>query len=271
MLLPNIIEIGEYAHFSLLAWKTTGEERFREAAEHILAHIENNFDREQGFWRPYDAGSVRNGPLVRLLRPMLRAVMLRFSPRGRIVARMADRLAPFAVADTRPQYAMNLMDAEALIDTLDGSCAFPELKRQTRAAIAWAEKYCAGPFPGSLGEAKFPPDGAPVYPVPILNDTQMAALWSTTCLLIAYCGMNEPVYRERARQSADWIVGMQDTMGGFSNFQRPDGSLLPLQSGNVNYYACMALWLFNEIYNNGRVALFAKGTGAHRRREETIA
>ena len=99
----------------------------------------------------------------------------------------------------------------------------------------------------------------------------MAALWPTTCLLIAYCGMNEAAYRERARQCADWIVGMQDAMGGFSNFQRPDGSLLPLQSGNVNYYACMALWLFNEVYNSGRVSLFAKGAGAHRRRGESIA
>ena len=32
LLQPNIIEIGEYAHFSLLAWKTTGDGRSRRAA-----------------------------------------------------------------------------------------------------------------------------------------------------------------------------------------------------------------------------------------------
>ena len=42
--LADIIEIGEYAHFAFLAWKTTGEERFKSAGEQILAHIERNFD-----------------------------------------------------------------------------------------------------------------------------------------------------------------------------------------------------------------------------------
>jgi hypothetical protein len=30
----------------------------------------------------------------------------------------------------------------------------------------------------------------------------------------------------------------------------------PLQSGNGNFYASMALWLFNEVHNNGYVKLF---------------
>jgi hypothetical protein len=35
--------------------------------------------------------------------------------------------------------------------------------------------------------------------------------------------------------------------GGFNNFQNPDESSRPLQSGSVNFYASMALLLFNEI------------------------
>jgi len=31
LLLPDIIEIGEYAHFSLLAWKTMGDEYFKQS------------------------------------------------------------------------------------------------------------------------------------------------------------------------------------------------------------------------------------------------
>lgn len=52
LLQPNIIEIGEYAHFSLLAWKTTGDGRYRRAAELILSHIGANFDEPEGFWCP---------------------------------------------------------------------------------------------------------------------------------------------------------------------------------------------------------------------------
>jgi len=256
LLLPNIIEIGEYAHFSLLAWKTTGALRFRDAALHILQHIERNFDEAQGYWLPFDAARLRSDLLARLLRPALRWFMLQVSPHGRLVARIAGALAPFAVTASYPQYAMNLMDAEALIDTLDGSCALPGLKQQTRAAIAWAENKCAGPFAGSLVESAALSDSAPVYPVSILNDTHLAALWPTACMLIAYCGMCEKRYRAKARQSADWILGVQDQNGGFSNFQAPDGTLKRLQSGNVNYYACIALWLFNEVYNDARVRLF---------------
>ena len=84
----------------------------------------------------------------------------------------------------------------------------------------------------------------------------MAALWPTACLLIAYCGMNEETYKAKAISVAGRMVAPQDERGGFRNFQSPDGSWRPLQSGNVNFYASMALWLFNEVYNNGRVKLF---------------
>jgi hypothetical protein len=56
------------------------------------------------------------------------------------------------------------------------------------------------------------------------------------------------------------VLTVQDDKGDFSNFQNPDGSVRPLQSGNVNFYASMALWLFNEIYGNRRVVLFSTPT-----------
>ena len=143
---------------------------------------------------------------------------------------------------------------------MDGSCDFPSLKAQTRAAIAWAESNCRGPFAGSLVESKKMNGRADVYPVPIINDTRTAALWPTTCLLIAYCGMNDAAYRSKAQSVADWILTVQDEQGGFSNFQNADGSKRPLQSGNVNFYASMALWLFNEIYRDGRIKLFSAPT-----------
>jgi len=260
--LADIIEIGEYAHFALLAWKTTGEVRFKQAGETILAHIARNFDAAEGMWRPFDSARLRHDPLTLVLRPVLRLAMLHLPLRGRVVARASEHLAAFAVPESYPQYAMNLMDAEALLDTLDGSCAFPDLKQQTRAAIAWAESHCRGPFPGSLTEARKANARPPVYPVPVINDTRMAALWPTTCLLIAYCGMNEEAYRANASRTADWILSVQDKAGGFSNFKNPDGSVRPLQSGNVNFYASMALWLFNEIYNGCRIRLFTAGPSA---------
>lgn len=254
--LLNIIEIGEYAHFALLAWKTTGEGRFKQAGEQIIGHIERNFDSAAGFWLPFDASSLRNDLPARLLRPLLRWSTTHLQLRGRLIARLSDHLLVFAVADTYPQYAMSLMDAEALIDTLDGSCSFPRLKQQTQAAITWAETNCAGPFPGSLVESCDTSGRACVYPMAILNDTQIAALWPTACLLIAYCGLHDEAFRAPARRVADWILTMQDKYGGFSNFCAPDGTVQPLQSGNVNFYGSMALWLFNEIYNSGRIKLF---------------
>ena len=254
--LADIIEIGEYAHFALLAWKTTGEQRFKAAAEAIVSHIKRNFDAAEGMWRPFDCAKVRRDYLAWLVRPALRFAMLRLPLRGRLVARFSEHLAPFGVIESFPQYAMSLMDAEPLLDTLDGSCTFPQLREQSRSAIAWVETNCRGPFAGSLVESKRLDGKPPVYPVALINDTHMAALWPTTCLLIACCGLNDPAYAARAREVADWILTVQDESGGFSNFSNPDGSVRPLQSGNVNFYAAMALWLFNEVYNGGRTRLF---------------
>jgi hypothetical protein len=60
-----------------------------------------------------------------------------------------------------------------------------------------------------------------------------------------------------ATETADWLVSIQDAEGGFFNFQKPDGSFVPLQSGNVNFYASMALWMFGEVYG-GAPRLFAR-------------
>ena len=72
--LSDIIEVGEYAHFSLMAWKTTGEPRFKQAGERMLAHIERNFEETEGIWRPFDAAKLRNDPLARVLRPFCAAL-----------------------------------------------------------------------------------------------------------------------------------------------------------------------------------------------------
>ena len=256
--LADIIEVGEYAHFALLAWKTTGEQRFMTAAKQMLAHIEESFDEAEGCWRPFATSKLRHDLLARLVRPPLRLALFYLPVRGRLAARVADRILPLVVADSHPQYAMSLMDTEALLDTLDGACDFPHLREQTRAAITWAETRCRGPFAGSLVESIATDRRSSVYPLAIINDARKAALWPSTCLLIAYCGMNEAAYRDKARAVADWILGVQDERGGFSNFTEPDGAALPLQSGNVNFYAAMALWLFNEVYNNGRVRLFTR-------------
>ena len=263
--LSNVIEIGEYAHFALLAWKTTGLLRFKIAAERILNHILRNFDEAEGFWRAFDIAKLRCDFLAQLLRPILRFAMLHLPLRGKAIARLSEYLAPFAVIDSYPQYAMSLMDAEALLDTLDGSCNFQDLKEQTRKAIAWAENHCRGPFPGSLVESKQMGKKPAVYPIAIINDTKTAALWPTACLLIAYCGMNEETYRARAACAADWILTLQDEKGGFHNFQNRDGSKRPLESGNVNFYASMALWLFNEVYNHGHIKLFTEHKYCHDR------
>ncbi|NOZ06939.1 MAG: hypothetical protein GXP41_11425 [Chloroflexi bacterium] len=258
LLLPNIIEIGEYAHFSLLAWKTMGDEYFKQSAERILSHIYRNFDENQGYWYPFDSQSIRSDLPARLIRPALRWTTNHFQLKGRIVARMADHILPIVVGETHPQYAMNMMDAESLLDTLDGSCDFPELRTQTEAAIRWVKKHCNGPYPGSLVESKVMTTGKNTYPIRIINDTEMAALWPSACLLLAYCGMNDSQYREEAKRTADWIVSVQDEKGGFYNFQKPDGTTLPLQSGNVNFYASMALWLYSEVYEESPVKLFTR-------------
>jgi len=259
LLLPNIIEIGEYAHFSLLAWKTTGGKKFKQAAETILCHIQNNFDEQEGFWNPYDKDQ-KTPPISVLIKPILRWSIRTFELKGRLIAKVSGYLLPYVTAPTHPQYSMSMMDSEVLLDSLDDSCDYPELKKQTERAIKWVNTYCAGPFPGTLVESKDTEVGKQVYPLKILNDGTMAATWPATCLLLAYCGLNDEQYKEKAKRTADWLTAIQDEKGGFFNFQKPDGSFLPMQSGNVNFYASMALWIYNEVYEKGNIKLFMKSS-----------
>jgi hypothetical protein len=252
--LPNVIEIGEYAHFAMLAYKSTGLSRFRHAAETLAAHILRNFDEQEGFWCPYDRERMpsKTTRLARaLVAPLLRGAVRGFPLHGRAAARLADHLLPLVTAPSRPQYAMSLMDAELLIDTLDGSCEFPVLRAETVRSITWATTHCAGPFPGSLVESRPTPTRDQVYPLAILNDSTAAATWPTACLLIALCGLNDSTLRGTAGQVADYLVSVQGDDGAFFNFRNPDGTFRPLQSGNVSFYVSMALWLFQGVYGNG--------------------
>jgi hypothetical protein len=90
-----------------------------------------------------------------------------------------------------------------------------------------------------------------VYPLAILNDSTTAATWPTSCLLLAYCGLRSDALRPAATAVADYLVSVQDGSGGFFNFRAPDGTFHALQSGNVNFYASMALWFFSEVYGSG--------------------
>lgn len=247
LLLPNIIEIGEYAHFALLAWKTTGDIKYKKSAEAILKHITDNFDEEEGMWNPYDKNQ-KAPTLAWLIRPMLRWFIRAFQLKGKFIARVSSYILPYAVTKTRPQYSMSLMDCEVLLDVLDGSCSYPIVKKQTQRAVEWAEQYCQGPFPGSLVESKKTEKNKQVYPLAIINDNKKTATWPTTCLLLAYCGLNDAEYKEKAKQTADYLLSVQDDSGGFYNFQNQDKTFLPLQSGNVNFYVSMALWVYNEVY-----------------------
>lgn len=245
LLLPNIIEIGEYAHFSLLAWKTTKDEKFKKSGEIILEHIYDNFDEKEGFWNPYDKNK-KDPRFSFLIKPILRWSVKTFPLKGKFIAKISEKLLPFVVKPTHPQYSMNLMDTEVLLDTLDGTCSYPKLKAQTEKAIQWAKKYCVGPFHGSLVESK--KIETTVYPLKIINDTSMAATWPTSCLLLAYCGLNDEKYKKEAQQTADYLISTQDEKGGFYNFKKPNGDFLSLQSGNVNFYVSMALWIYNKVY-----------------------
>ncbi len=171
--------------------------------------------------------------------------------KGPLIAKLSEHLAGYAVVDGYPQYSMSLMDAEALLAAHDGSCSFPTLHAQTEAAVGWAEVYCPGPFAGSLVESRSVPPSRAVFPLPIINDSTLAALWPASCLLLAYCALKDTKYRKKTVETVDWILSMQDRQGGFYNFQHPGGDYLPIQSGNVNFYACLALWVFEEVFENG--------------------
>jgi hypothetical protein len=248
LLIGNLIECGEYAHFCFQAWKLTGEGRFRTAGESILAAITENFDETEGFWNT--AAEIRLNPFMRALkpslRPLLRACAARFNLKGKRVAWLSQHMFPLILKSRGPQYSLGLMAAESLLDTFDGSLDLPDLRRQTARAIPWVERNCAGPAPGSLVESKSVKKGQEVYPITVINDAANASLFPTSAYLLALVGMNDAQrYGVPARTAADWIVSMQDQDGGFFAHQRPDGSRFGDKFGNINFYASTALWIFN--------------------------
>lgn len=241
----NLLECGEYAHFAFLAWKQTGLERHRTGGEQILRIIEENFDAQEGFWNT----AVEEGghPLLKavkpILSPILRAGTRRLGLKGKTIAKISEHLLPLVMKGNGPQYALGLMDAEALLDEKTANLEFPNLRRQTARALEWASRNCRGPAAGSLTESKPVTKGEGVYPLKGINDSQNASLFPTAVYLLAMVGMNDAEkYEKRGWETVDWILKMQDKDGGFWTHQSPDGRRYGLKYGNVNYYAATALW-----------------------------
>ena len=262
LLLPNVIEVGEYAHFSMLAWKLTGDNKYKLAGEKILNDIQKNFDEQEGFWVPFDLYNEKyqsKHGKESCKQHIMRWAASDIPLKGKLAAELAGKMLADVVVESYPQYAMNMMDSECLLDELDGSCTFPTLRKQTEKAIEWIERNCKGPFPGTVTESRKEKNGRKdVYPIKIINDSVMASTWPACLLLLGLCGLNEKKYHEKAKEIANHLLTIQDEHGGFFNFQKQDGSFLPLQSGNVNYYVCMALWFFNEVYEGGSKKLYTE-------------
>ncbi len=208
--------------------------------------IMDNFDDEMGYWNTAVApkmGKVLTA-LKPCLNPIMRACVSRSHLKGKTIAKISEQILPLVMKGHGPQYSLGMMDAESLLDTLDGRLDFPRLRQQTARAIEWVEKQCAGPVPGSLVESRKVPAGDAVYPLAAINDTDNASLWPTAAYLLALIGMNDSTtYRERAERTARWIVSLQDDDGGFWTHQDVDGRLFGEKYGNINYYASTALWL----------------------------
>lgn len=254
LLIGNLIECGEYAHFCFQAWKLTGIDRFRAAGAAILRIITDNFDDRDGFWNT--AAEIQLNLaltiLKPLLRPLIRASAARFRLTGRRVAWLSQHLLPLIVKGRGPQYSLGLMAAESLLDALDGGLELATLREQTERAVRWAENNCIGPMPGSLAESKAVPKGQEVYPIRAINDSVNASLYPTSTYLLALVGLGHPDhYGSAARKTADWIVSMQDRDGGFFAHQRPDGSRFGGKFGNINFYASTALWIYNARWVRG--------------------
>jgi hypothetical protein len=247
----NLLECGEYAHFGFLAWKQTGLERHCEGAKAILQVIMDNFDEQQGYWSTAVEPEIH--PVLEALKPcltpILRSSVARFNLKGKTIAKLSEQVLPLVMRSRGPQYSLGMMDAESILDTLDGSMELPGLREQTRRAIVWVETHCRGPVDGSLVESRKVPAGKEVYPLAAINDTDNASLWPTAAYLLALVGMNEPyTYRDRMRTTADWIVSMQDTDGGFWTHMDADGRRFGEKYGNINYYASMALRAYVSQY-----------------------
>ncbi|MCA9666923.1 MAG: hypothetical protein KC503_15095 [Myxococcales bacterium] len=245
LLIGNLIECGEYVHHALLAWRLSGLDRHREGALAILEAITSQFDVEQGYWNT--VGDIEVPRWMELTRgclgPVLRCSMSKLGLKGKTIAKISERVLPLALRGRGPQYCLAMMDAEGLLDTLDGAIALPALREQSQRALAWVHAHCRGPVAGSFCESRAVAEKDAVYPLPAINDAHNASLWPTAATLLAYVGLGE--HRDEAKATADWIVSMQDDAGGFWTHQNSDGERFGEMYGNVNFYGSTALWYYN--------------------------
>jgi hypothetical protein len=250
----NLTECGEYAHFSFMVWKQTALERHRGGGEAILSAIMNNFDEREGFWNTaIEPGRDLLLEMVKpLLSPVMRAGVAWLDLKGRTVAKISEYMLPLVMKGHGPQYCLGMMDAESLLDALDGKLEFPRLREQTARALDWVEQHCPGPSPGSFVESRKVSAGQEVYPLKAINDAENASLWPTAAYLLALVGMNDALrYAGRADTTADWIVSMQDEDGGFLTHENPERKKFGQKYGNINFYASTALWYYNSWYVRG--------------------
>jgi hypothetical protein len=180
--------------------------------------------------------------------------------KGKTIAKISELMLPLVMKGHGPQYALSMMDAEALLDTHDGTLSLPVLRAQTARAIAWVEEHCAGPVKGSLVESKAVPAHDAVYPLRSINNAENASLWPTAAYLLALVGMKDAAtYEARARGVADWLCSMQDDDGGFWTHQDATGRRFGEKYGNINFYGSVALWYFNAVYERGVEPARAEG------------
>ncbi|MCA9523635.1 MAG: hypothetical protein KC609_21815 [Myxococcales bacterium] len=247
LLIGNLTECGEYAHFAFLAWRLTGLERHLAGGHRILEAITSQFDEEAGYWNTVGAIDVPKWmELSRFcLSPIVRASVSRMQLKGKTVAKISELIMPLVINGRGPQYALGMMDAESLLDTLDGRLELPRLRQQVERGLRFVETYCAGPLAGSFCESRDVPASIAVYPLPAINDATNASLWPTAATLLGYVGMQDPSYHERAKAVADWLVSMQDDDGSFYTHQAPDGRRFGEKYGNINFYGSVALWTYN--------------------------
>jgi len=254
LLIGNLTECGEYVHHALLAWRLTGLERHRAGALAILAAITSQFDDQQGYWNT--VGDLETSTWMRVtkpcLGPILRCSMSKLGLKGKTIAKISEHVLPLAIRGRGPQYCLSMMDAEGLLDTLDGRVALPELTAQTARAVDWVHQHCRGPVPGSFCESRAVPEREAVYPLPAINDADNASLWPTATVLLAYVGLGD--HLDQARATADWIVSMQDHDGGFWTHQRGDGERFGEKYGNINFYGSTALWYYDWAVVRGQLS-----------------
>ena len=214
----------------------------------------NNFDEDAGYWNTAVEPEV--GRVMRVLKPclnpILRLAVAHSNMKGKTIAKISEVMLPLVMNGCGPQYSLGMMDAESLLDTLDGTLELPRLREQTARAIYWVETHCAGPVPGSLVESKAVPARDAVYPLRSINNSENASLWPTAAYLLALVGMKDAsVYGARARAVADLIVAMQDDDGGLWTHQDAGGKRFGEKYGNINFYGSVSLWYFNAVYERG--------------------